>query len=309
VKNRPFMSNSDMKTIVKQHENQIGTITLQMAQKRTHKNAKATTARNKVFGDDAYRSKAQKGTLEFFWNYNTVEASLLFCASLVLLAGLMFQDQTAIQPGSMREEGLFWITMLIILGSIFYFFIVLLSEIGVGLGYKQCQLVKWNKKKLTVGAHDHDGPREIEDSISMVSSPLANSNPLHSQQAEEEREMKNQLDNSADTIAKMQEEMRNLKKKAAMASHTSSDTVLKQSSFRDRKQKKGKKKSASKKKFDDGHGFSDDEGEDEGDKSGRGWSVYSQGEEGGLKGSNPMAHHGEVTKSGSFRDEEKELAM
>jgi hypothetical protein len=103
------MSNSDMPAIVKKNEDAIGAINLNMMKKRSDgKGFKKKTKgmfsnSNKELNQIRAQKKAQQGVLQFFWNYNTVEATLLFCATLVLLSGLMFQDQTAIVPGSVRE--------------------------------------------------------------------------------------------------------------------------------------------------------------------------------------------------------------
>jgi hypothetical protein len=106
VKNRPFMSNSDMPEIVRRHENEIGTINLNLVNKKSVKKGATRglfASNNKQVQAMLQQRKKQAGAMQFFWNYNSVEATLLFCAMLILLGGLMFQDQTAIKPGSTRE--------------------------------------------------------------------------------------------------------------------------------------------------------------------------------------------------------------
>jgi hypothetical protein len=160
----------------------------------------------------ALKAKHQKAAASkaFFWNYNTVEASLLFCAMLILLGGLMFQDQTAIIPGSKKEESLFWIIMLIVVGSIFYFFVVLMTEIGVGLGWKWCAFgtKQFIKKRSSTDAESLD----ISGSNPMTNPKFAADN------AEEARklEMKQKLDESLDLLAQTQQQLADLKKETSM---------------------------------------------------------------------------------------------
>merc|ERR1719178_588000 len=55
------------------------------------------------FGEKITRERAE-ASAEYFWNYNTVEAVLLFCAFLIVLMGLMFNSD-GFQPGSDAESG------------------------------------------------------------------------------------------------------------------------------------------------------------------------------------------------------------
>jgi hypothetical protein len=66
----------------------------------------------------------------FFWNYNTVESVLLFCAVLVNLAGVMFESGQLDQNGFEAQKAFItWVVVIIIVLSILYFFVVLFSEI------------------------------------------------------------------------------------------------------------------------------------------------------------------------------------
>jgi hypothetical protein len=104
--------------------------------------------------------------------------------------------------------------MLIILGSIFYFFSVLGSEIGVGLGWQICAFGK--NKKGKSGDGDGDGDEEEEEasasraaeSMEMTSSPL--SNPMHNEMdksADTKNAMKAQLEDSQEALAEIQKQL------------------------------------------------------------------------------------------------------
>jgi hypothetical protein len=85
----------------------------------------------------------------FFWNYNTVESVLLFCAVLVNLAGVMFESGQLDQRGFEAQKAFItWVVVLIIVLSIAYFFVVLISEI-----YLMCTAnSKRNQEKAAAAA-------------------------------------------------------------------------------------------------------------------------------------------------------------
>jgi len=79
---------------------------------------------------DRQMQHLQRPAVSFFWNYNTVEAVLLFCAVIVNLAGVMFESGQLNQPGYAAEKAFVtWVVVLVIVISVVYFFIVLFSEI------------------------------------------------------------------------------------------------------------------------------------------------------------------------------------
>ena len=102
--------------------------------------------------------------------------------------------------------------MLIILGSIFYFFTVLGSEIGVGLGWQICAFGK-NKKGNSDDDGGDDGDEEASasraaESMEMTSSPL--SNPMHNEMdksADTKNAMKAQLEDSQEALAEIQKQL------------------------------------------------------------------------------------------------------
>merc|ERR1719335_1758311 len=77
------------------------------------------------FGEKITRDRAE-ATAEYFWNYNTVEAVLLFCAFLIVLMGLMFNSD-GVKQGSAGEKSTISFTLAVLGFSILYFFVVLIS--------------------------------------------------------------------------------------------------------------------------------------------------------------------------------------
>jgi hypothetical protein len=104
------------------------------------------------------------------YNYNTIESTLLFCAILVVLSGLMFQSD-AIKPDSNWERGLLLWTFSIVMFSIVFFFAVVGTEIAVGLGIWDAASAK---KKLGM---KND---EEQDSSSSDDEEMHGGNPIYS---------------------------------------------------------------------------------------------------------------------------------
>jgi len=67
-------------------------------------------------------------TVTYFFNYNTVEAILLGCAVLINLFGIMFESEY-LTNGSTQEQALTYFTVLVMVGSIFYYSTVFWSEV------------------------------------------------------------------------------------------------------------------------------------------------------------------------------------
>jgi hypothetical protein len=80
---------------------------------------------------DQRKSAAQAAN--YFWNYNAVEAVMLFCACIVLITGLMFSSD-GVQEGSAARKTLTYFVMFIVISSIIYFSCVLTTELVIGLG-------------------------------------------------------------------------------------------------------------------------------------------------------------------------------
>ena len=110
------------------------------------------------------------GFRQSIYNYNTIESTLLFCAILIVLSGLMFTSD-AIKPDSNWERGLLLWTTVILLFSICFFFAVVGTEIAVGLGI-------WDhataKKKLGIKEEEESSDSDSDDDMTMA----GNSNPL-----------------------------------------------------------------------------------------------------------------------------------
>ncbi|MDR3566240.1 MAG: hypothetical protein P4N59_33055, partial [Negativicutes bacterium] len=83
--------------------------------------------------------------VSFFWNYNTVESTLLFCAVLITLAGVMFQSGQLDTQGFEAEKSFVsYVVVLVIVLSVLYFVTVLSSEI-----YLMCSAQAKKKKEMT----------------------------------------------------------------------------------------------------------------------------------------------------------------
>jgi len=253
VRNQPYMSNVEMQQVADKNR-----IALAKIQEFDAKNKKAVRGKDKKLGKkfnldkeedmaDHNKNKA-RGALEFLWNYNTVEATLLCCAVLIMLFGLMFQDQESVKPGSKEETGLFVVTLIVMLFSIIYFFTVAFSEIYIGLGH-ECNCVKrcmqhnerYGRKATALRESENE---EISHTLSdNIDNPLAHrreehtANPMHGASMDTI-----QMEQQEQTIKAQQDEIVRLKKEnqaKMLSSFGSSKANLK---------KKGKGKSTRTKK-------------------------------------------------------------
>ena len=93
--------------------------------------------------------------------------------------------------------------MLVIVGSILYFFAVLFSEIGVGLGCTLCACGKGKKNPLD---EDETKGRATSIDIEMHTGATA-ANPMHAAD-DNEAELQKSLDQQQETILKMAQEMK-----------------------------------------------------------------------------------------------------
>jgi hypothetical protein len=220
VRNQPYMSNVEMQDVAERNKEKLGQIrafedkstkTVRGATKKLGRKFKLDKSEHL---EDHNKSKA-RGALEFLWNYNTVEATLLCCAVLILLFGLMFQDRESVAEGSKEETGLFIITLSVMLFSILYFATVAFSEIYIGLGHS-CSCVKrcmqhndrFGRKNSSRSSEQDDIDKNLQDN---VNNPMANrrddqaTNPMHAKVAE-------QQEFQEETIKAQQEEIARLKK-------------------------------------------------------------------------------------------------
>ena len=98
VRFSPFMSPSEYLSVVKQHERDaaLGDARAQsLASTVASINSRGKKATHRVAGwggASVTASSRSSTTVNFLWNYNTVEATLLFCAVCVALAGIMLSS-------------------------------------------------------------------------------------------------------------------------------------------------------------------------------------------------------------------------
>ena len=160
------------------------------------------------------KEKRQQSALLYFWNYNTMEATLLFSASMTVLCGLMFQsDQMKPNPdGSVNSwsEGLFWLTMTIILVSTLYFFVIFTSDIATAFGYStSCQKKKLQKALLI--------EMEKGDSVDMDQNPLHQGRGDDEADSEAVAQSRQDLIEAQETIQRMQDELKSIKQERKRA--------------------------------------------------------------------------------------------
>ncbi|GMH50625.1 hypothetical protein TL16_g00827 [Triparma laevis f. inornata] len=139
VKHQPYMSMSERDWVVAQAEARAlldGTANQHEAD--AYVSAKAERRQKKIMklgsasGTEIAAAHAKENAAQFIWNYNAVEAVLLGCAVLVNLFGIMFESDY-LQRNSYQLESLTYTTMVVIGGSLVYYFIVVWCELVVAV--------------------------------------------------------------------------------------------------------------------------------------------------------------------------------
>jgi hypothetical protein len=115
--------------------NNIEHVKNQVARKKSANTQKKKKMRFTTTGVDMGKKKEEDKVVQFFFDYNTVEQFLLFCAVLVCLAGVMFEsdrfkedDNGDLRYSWQRDMVTFFVVFIVML-SLLYIFIVVLNEL------------------------------------------------------------------------------------------------------------------------------------------------------------------------------------
>ena len=167
VRFSPYMSMSEREEIIFQHKRQVE------LGNRTHamlasiisdvkRQGKKVVTRMDMEGKQAL---IRQRAANFFWNYNTVESVLLFCAVLVNLAGVMFESGQLDLPGyGAQKDFITYVILLVIVFSIVYFASVLVSEVYIMCkAHDEGKAAKKGQGKGKDGIHAKSDSRLLKD--------------------------------------------------------------------------------------------------------------------------------------------------
>jgi hypothetical protein len=216
VRHQPYMSMSERTLVVAKYEAELEGQDTRVVKSKERAARKRGKQRLK-FGERVTRKQAED-SVEYLWNYNTVESVLLFCANMVLLCGLMFQSKQ-VTPGSPALLGLTSVAMLIIAVSITYFLLVVTSEIVIGLGLfkggngKGKELSEKDEGEQDGFDEDDSGVVFSDNSILSGGNKRPSMNPLVSSDGGAGGSSAVELHQAHETIEQLQSEVKELKKK------------------------------------------------------------------------------------------------
>jgi hypothetical protein len=138
VKHNPYMAPADHGEILKAHEQaaldggvhaRLKALLAEISGRRPKQAKRATWEGASL---QAKTKLAARRTAAFFLSYNTLESTLLFCAVLVCLSGIMFESgRFESSYYSAQRDTLTWLTLLVIFASICYFLAVLIVEASI----------------------------------------------------------------------------------------------------------------------------------------------------------------------------------
>ena len=182
VKYSPYMSMSERAVVLAEHEAEMKGSDLLVAKVNAKKGGLGggadraaerkrkmqVKASKKMAWHVTDQRKAAANAANYFWNYNSVEAVLLFCACLVLISGLMFSSDGLAQA---PRKSLTYFVMTIVICSILYFVSVLMTELVIGLGL-------WKPKEKKKPEEDEAADKQVEaEDVIQFAAPAAN--PMH----------------------------------------------------------------------------------------------------------------------------------
>ena len=133
VKYQPFMSMSQRHAVISNHEDQAKDPKSVHARIQTNIAGALADARRRRGRKDVWKAGLQKRqTAEFFFDYNTVESTLLFSAIIVTLSGVMFSSgQLERGNWEVQRDLITALVIILISASIIYFAVVFVSEVYV----------------------------------------------------------------------------------------------------------------------------------------------------------------------------------
>lgn len=189
TQHRPYMSTADRDEVLKHHQNKIDDGSHKDIQKHLElqerlkqideriaheKRLKGNAAKFEEI-DDSYVKRKQKA--KFYFNFNTVEQTLLACAILVCLAGIMFESPRFIERDDLnwQKDTLTYLIILVIVFSIVYYFAIFVSEFATSLGYSHIKMFKIfmsRKYRERVDSKADKDMLEAEAQMHMTANPM-----------------------------------------------------------------------------------------------------------------------------------------
>jgi hypothetical protein len=240
VQNRPYMSSADREEVLKHHQAKIDSGSRKDVQahlelqERLNQIDKDIAHEKRLKGgigkfddiDDSYA--LSKRTKKFFFDFNTVEQTLLACAILVCLAGIMFESPRFIERDDLdwQKDTLTYLIIIVIVYSIVYYMAIFVSEFLTALGYsdiaKFCKVFMTRKYRERENSMDAE-MKEAEAHMNSQANPMMYAEDLKQaeykaqqtgQQADDLREELNKLKALNETLVT---EVNDAKKREASA--------------------------------------------------------------------------------------------
>jgi hypothetical protein len=202
VQNRPYMSTAEREEVLKHHQAKIDSGSRKDMQKHLElkerldaidakiayeKRLNANVGKFDQLDDNYARSRAAK---KFFFDFNTVEQTLLACAILVCLAGIMFESPRFVERDDLdwQKDTLTYLIIIVIIYSIIYYAAIFVSEFMTSLGYETKKFFKIFMKRKYREHNDKENHEmlEAESQMQQQANPMMYAKDL--EQAEHKAE-------------------------------------------------------------------------------------------------------------------------
>jgi len=133
---RPYLSAAEFDDVIKAHIESSYTSAIHARLRaqivKIESRGKKKVRKNLLSFDGTVDRSAILGVLTgWFFNYNTIEQIMIFCAVIVCLMGIMYQANTSsvFYPGAL--DGVTAVVMITIIFAIFYYFTVVITEMVI----------------------------------------------------------------------------------------------------------------------------------------------------------------------------------
>jgi hypothetical protein len=240
VQNRPFMSSADREEVLAHHRAKIDSGSRKDIQKHLE-----IEERLKAIDDKIAHEKRMKGNTgkfddlddsyalsnrakKFFFDFNTVEQTLLACAIFVCLAGIMFESPRFDERDDLdwQKDSLTYVIIIVIVFSIVYYISIFVSEFLEAVGYKTFKFFKiFMSRKYRERADDENKEMlEAEAQMQQQANPMMYAKDLEQAEYKAEiterkaEELMDEVRKLKDINEKLVSEVNEAKKREASAS-------------------------------------------------------------------------------------------
>jgi len=261
VQHRPFMSTAERESVLRHHKAKMESGDREEAQKHLELEERLKEIERRIKRERRLKKQGAmalekvSAAKQYFWDFNTVEQTLLACAILVCVAGIMFESPRFEERDDLewQKDVLTYGVMIVIAFSIFYYLAIFISEALTALGIGQRTIARFTG--LFMSKKYKANQENLDDNLDKMGGTVQE-NPMFKSDDQEKaelraevemeraRQLRQELEAMKDANEKLVSEVNDAKKREAAAnlSHFASTSPSSGGSGMKRTKKHKKKK-------------------------------------------------------------------